>query len=263
MRHRIGRWYVGAVGLVGVLVVGNAIHTLNTAPIGYQWVVLAALTWIVGSFAIKVPGVQATVYVSETFVFTMVLLYGSAPAIVTIVIDGLLISIRRRNRESQRIVFNAAEPAISVWLAATLFFATARVPPLSVAPASLPLLLLPVLLMSLTFFVSNSWLNAVAVTTETGESPYRVWRQHFLWLSLNYVGGASLALILALNAPHVGLSGLGVIVPLLVISYLTFKTSMARVEESNRHLTELNKLYLSTVETLAMAIDAKDQVTHG
>ena len=26
---------------------------------------------------------------------------------------------------------------------------------------------------------------------------------------------------------------------------------------------ELNKLYLSTIETLAMAIDAKDQITHG
>ena len=27
--------------------------------------------------------------------------------------------------------------------------------------------------------------------------------------------------------------------------------------------SELNKLHLSTIETLAMAVDAKDQVTHG
>ena len=38
---------------------------------------------------------------------------------------------------------------------------------------------------------------------------------------------------------------------------------MERVEDANQHLTELNRLYLSTVETLAMAIDAKDQITHG
>ena len=30
-----------------------------------------------------------------------------------------------------------------------------------------------------------------------------------------------------------------------------------------RHVGELNKLYLSTIETFAMWIDAKDQVTHG
>ena len=38
---------------------------------------------------------------------------------------------------------------------------------------------------------------------------------------------------------------------------------MGRVEDSNQHLVELNILYLSTIETLAMAIDAKDQITHG
>src|SRR5207302_7414644 len=30
-----------------------------------------------------------------------------------------------------------------------------------------------------------------------------------------------------------------------------------------KHLSQLNRLYLSTIETLAMAIDAKDQITHG
>src|SRR5438045_6940513 len=38
---------------------------------------------------------------------------------------------------------------------------------------------------------------------------------------------------------------------------------MGRAEDSYSHLTELNRLYLSTIETLAMAIDAKDQITHG
>ena len=38
---------------------------------------------------------------------------------------------------------------------------------------------------------------------------------------------------------------------------------MGRAEDSYNHLAELNRLYLSTIETLAMAIDAKDQITHG
>ncbi|MDQ3253521.1 MAG: HD domain-containing protein, partial [Acidobacteriota bacterium] len=45
--------------------------------------------------------------------------------------------------------------------------------------------------------------------------------------------------------------------------YLTFSVSMGRVDDANRHLTQLNSLYMSTIETLAMAIDAKDQITHG
>jgi len=56
---------------------------------------------------------------------------------------------------------------------------------------------------------------------------------------------------------------IGVLLPLLLISYLTLKTVLGRVEDANTHLAELNRLYLSTIETLAMAIDAKDQITHG
>ncbi len=55
----------------------------------------------------------------------------------------------------------------------------------------------------------------------------------------------------------------GVILPVLIISYLTFKTALGRIEDANTHLSQLNRLYLSTIETLAMAIDAKDQITHG
>ena len=35
------------------------------------------------------------------------------------------------------------------------------------------------------------------------------------------------------------------------------------MEDANSHLAALNSLYMSTIETLAMAIDAKDQITHG
>ena len=38
---------------------------------------------------------------------------------------------------------------------------------------------------------------------------------------------------------------------------------MGRLEDENRAPGEVNRLYLKVVETLAMAVDAKDQVTHG
>ena len=41
------------------------------------------------------------------------------------------------------------------------------------------------------------------------------------------------------------------------------RASFGRLEDSKRHVEKLNRMYLSTVETLATAIDAKDEVTHG
>ena len=53
------------------------------------------------------------------------------------------------------------------------------------------------------------------------------------------------------------------LLPVLGILYATYSRRVDRVQDANRHLIELNTLYVSTIETLAMAIDAKDQVTHG
>ena len=60
-----------------------------------------------------------------------------------------------------------------------------------------------------------------------------------------------------------GLVSISLVAPLMVLTYVTFRTAMGRIADANKHLLELNKLYLSTIETLAMAIDAKDQITHG
>src|SRR5204862_4041955 len=89
------------------------------------------------------------------------------------------------------------------------------------------------------------------------------WRHGFIWLSLNYFCGASVAVLLIGNSRTIDLRFVGATVPLLLVLYFTFKTSTQRVEDANKHVEQLNSLYLSTIETLAMAIDAKDQITHG
>lgn len=124
-------------------------------------------------------------------------------------------------------------------------------------------LLEPILIMSACYFLLNSSLTAVAIAMETGTPVVQLWRKHFLPLSLNSFVGASVAAVIVQNTERISFATFGIILPLLVVSYLTFKASMGRVEDANRHLADLNQLYLSTVETLAMAIDAKDQVTHG
>ena len=270
---RFGRLYIVAVGTAGVAALLYSLYGLFQMPFDYRVPLLAGLTWLSGSFAVRVPAVPATIYVSEAFFFTLVLLFGPFPAVACMAIDGLLISIRRKNRETFRVIFNIAEPTISVLAASGVFYATYGGPQREFGEApTLGAALLPVAAMAGTYFLFNSGLTAIAVSSETRTSPYRVWREHFMWLSLNYFGGASLALLLALNWPSLSsfssislgsLAALGVVVPLVVTSWLTFKTSMDRVEDANQHLTELNRLYLSTVETLAMAIDAKDQITHG
>ena len=82
-------------------------------------------------------------------------------------------------------------------------------------------------------------------------------------LAPTYAAGASVALLLVVALRQVHFSVIALILPLIFISYLTMRSSFGRLEDSKRHVDKLNRMYLSTVETLATAIDAKDEVTHG
>lgn len=260
-----GRLYVGAVVLAGFAVVTWCIHDLTAHPIGYRWFLLAALTLISGSATVRLPSVPASISISETFVCAAVLLYGPSAGTLVVALDGLVISfwISTRQQELYRALFNMSAPAVSAWGAAQLFFWVSGIAPLVASPAPLNRVLPALVVFAVAYFSFNSWLIAFAIALEKQVSPVKVWRQHFVWLSLNYFCGASVAVLLVVGTRQIDLRIVGVIIPLLLVLYFTFKTSMDRVEDANRHVQKVNGLYLSTIETLALAIDAKDQVTHG
>jgi putative nucleotidyltransferase with HDIG domain len=260
-----GQLYVVSVAAAGLLVVGHCITMLLASPIGWEWVVLAGLTLLSGSFTVRVPSFRARISVSETFVFTSVLLFGTCAGTLTVALDVLVVTIssQRRGLQPLRVVFNVSAASLSIWTASHLFYLLAGIQPLSIEPTRVPELLWPLVALVSVHFVLNSGLVAAALGVERNESAFAIWRRIFPWLSINYFGGASVAALLVSYTRTVDFMALSIIVPLLVISYLTYKMALGRVEDAVSHVDEVNRLYLSTIETLATAIDAKDQVTHG
>jgi putative nucleotidyltransferase with HDIG domain len=262
--HR-GRVFVAAVSIAGTAAIAHSVTGIWNEALGPRWLILAVLTLLSGSATVKLPSVPATISISETFVFTSVLLYGPSAGTAIVALDGLIISswFSRRRKELYRILFNMAAPALSIWVAAQVYFLFPGVQPLVSSQVTINHIVIPLLTFTFLHFVINSFLIAFAVSFETGRNVWDIWRRDFLWLSLNYFGGASVSVLLVVYTRDIDPAYLSVIIPLLLILYFTFKIPMARVEDTNKHLTKVNSLYLSTIETLALAIDAKDQVTHG
>jgi diguanylate cyclase (GGDEF)-like protein/putative nucleotidyltransferase with HDIG domain len=262
----LGRIYLSSVIACGIVVITTSIQQLHAQQIGYPWFVLAALTLVSGSATLQLPSSYASISISETFVITAALLYGPAAATVIVSLDALAISfwISKRHRDQPyRALFNISAPALSAWFSAHLFFSIAHISPLVREPATVNTILPALALFAATYFALNSWLITFVISLERKLNPLKVWTSSFLWLSLNYFGGASLAILFVGYNRTIDLGYLGLILPLLIVLYFTFKTTMGRVNDANKHVEQLNRLYLSTIETLAMAIDAKDQVTHG
>jgi len=251
------------------MAIAESLLQLYRAPLGsdglQSWILLAILTLISGSASVELPRANVSISISEAFVFTAVLLYGPAAGTLTVALDGLVISfwVARRRPELHRALFNISAPALSAWCSAHVFFCVSQIAPLAQQPAEINQILPALVVFAIVYFALNSWFIALVIAFQKRLNPFAVWRGSLVWLSLNYFCGASVAMLLVGYNRTIDLRFVGVVVPLLLVLYFTFKTSTQRVEDANKHLEELNTLYLSTIETLAMAIDAKDQVTHG
>jgi putative nucleotidyltransferase with HDIG domain len=254
---------IAAVVVVGSAMIAQSLLTLHPSAVNGYALLLAALTIVSGRFAIQMPGRPATVSVSEVFVFASVLLFGPAVPVVTVVADGLWISLRQKDRRLYRTLFNVAEPAISTWTAAQAFFAVTGVAPGSALSTSTPVLVPATFVMAAVFFAMNSGLTAIAVALESGASPFAVWRSHAAYLVVNYQAAAALASLAVSTGPRINLSVAGLVAPLLLLSYVAYREASTRIDEAHRHVSDVERLYRASVEMLAIAVDAKDQITHG
>ena len=255
--------FLGAVVVTGAAVIIHSIVALQSERLNGYALLLAALTIAGGRFSIPIPGRQATVSVSEVFVFSSVLLFGPAVPVLTVALDGLYISVTQKNRRLYRTVFNVAEPAISTWTAGHAFFVVAGVAPGTPLSTSMPVLVPAAIAMAGVFFLFNGGLTAVAVALEAGVSPLEVWRSHALYLAVNYHAAASLATLAVSSGADINFAVVGLVGPLLVLSYVAYREASTRAGETERHVGDVERLYRASVEMLAIAVDAKDQVTHG
>src|SRR5438128_1389769 len=253
--------YIRLVVAIGIAVIVWSVPALGRIPHPFIWLLFATLALLTGVFTMKAASVSYTVSVTDTFFIASAMLFGPAPATITVALNTGIVSYRRRHTW-ERIAFNTAAPAFSMWVGAQTFFRLAGVSPLAQGDQPIATLIVPLLCLTGIYFVLNTGLTAAAIALDLRESIARIWNMHFRWLSVSYLAAASVAFCLILLIQQVSLAAAAMVLPLLLIFHVTIRSSFGRLEDARRHLGDMDRLYLSTVETLAMAIDAKDDCTH-
>src|SRR6185369_15418305 len=174
-RSRYGQAYLAAVILAGSSIAVLAVRDVYTREVWRDWVVLAALTLLTGSFTVKIPGLLARISVSDAFVFASVLLFGPSVATVITAVDSLVATfwMRPQTRSLLRSLFNLASVALSIWIASHAFFWLADAKPGN--PLPLSQLVGPLFVLAALYFLINSWLVAFALSFEKNARVVAIW----------------------------------------------------------------------------------------
>src|SRR6476619_5882067 len=154
--------YISVIVVAGAAMVCQSTLDLATGDIGWNWTVLALLTLLSGSATVALPGMPATVSVSETFVFTSVLLFGPAAGTVTVALDAAIISFwsYRKGQPHYKTVFNVCAVPLTLWLASQLYYALSPYGPLYLTTINVHIgaLLWPLLAFTVAYYAINTWL---------------------------------------------------------------------------------------------------------
>ena len=240
--------------------------------------VLLALTVAAGRFTVPVTdadgGEQGHKSIADAFIFLTAMLYGPAPAALLAGIDSFNTS--RNSVSRTRLLFSTACGIASTFIAVFCYEALARTlvahtgaPSLQDAP--LEALLLPLCVLAFVQYGLNT-LAAVAYTAfESGHARLRMSRESLVWTAVTQMSGAgAAALFYYARQQHGRPAFLALGLLMIGLVYLLYRFDRQRVDELKRaeaeklrHVQEIADLHMNTIESLAIAIDAKDQTTHG
>ncbi|MGC2696443.1 MAG: HD domain-containing phosphohydrolase [Candidatus Angelobacter sp.] len=120
---------------------------------------------------------------------------------------------------------------------------------------------LPLLLAAIVFFLLNSVPVATVVALADDTSIIKQWDASYSWTFPYYLIGAAIAGLIQFVNRMAGWEMSMLVLPAVYVIYRSYCMHLGRWEDQKKHLEELASLNMRTIETLALAIEAKDHTT--
>ena len=253
-------YFMNLVSAAGLGVFVYALFAVVIGGVSLDWILLSLVTTlVVGRTIISIPKTESTVTLDDTFIYVSVLLYGVWPSVVLAGVNAVLCSLRYPNRK--RVApFNAAAMSLSVFISSSLVTFVFGGPRELIS--DLGHLVLAAESLALVHYLLNSGMVSVVSALRNRRSFTSTWRESFLWTGMSYFAGAVAACLIVKLITVISFYAFIVAVPILATTFLMYRNYLEKVQASIRHVEEMTDLHLRTIEALAIAIDAKDEVTH-
>jgi len=277
----------GITVVSALLLLSAAITTVDLAlftnvGIG-SWLLLLIITLATSPLTVRVNSndgiLRSRESIADSFVLLAVMLYAvppsntAGPAVLLAALVAFVSTYRiATNREA---LLKTGMAVVSTFVAASfygvlveLFAGRSDVP----VDGALPLnvFLIPLLVLAALQYVLSTIATAWFLSFEAGKFTLVPTPETVVWTLTTKLAGAASAVLFYAAVLNKSLTHalLGLLISALV--YLLYRFNERRLEEilhgeaeRRRHAEEMANIHMNTIESLAIAIDAKDQTTHG
>ncbi|HWF89227.1 MAG TPA: HD domain-containing phosphohydrolase, partial [Pyrinomonadaceae bacterium] len=273
---------VSAILLIAAVIATGHLALFTSVGIG-SWLLLLLMAIATSPLTVRVASddgiLRSRESIADSFVLFAVMLYAvppsdtAGPAVLLAACVAFVSTFRiATNRE---VVLKTGMAVVSTFVAASLYGALIDLfagPSELPAQGALPLnvFLIPLLAVAALQYALSTIATAWFISFEAGKFTLVPTRETIVWTLTTKLAGAASALLFyaAVLNKTLAYAVLGLLISALV--YLLYRFNERRLEEirdaeaeRRRHVEEMAEIHMNTIESLAIAIDAKDQTTHG
>src|SRR5256884_1539431 len=277
----------GVATVGGALLIAAIVWTIRLPLLGWSgllpFVLLVVLTLLSSRFTVPVTNVdgssQTHKSVADALIFLAVMIYtlppaeSAGPAIILAAIVGFLASFSLAERWST--VFAIGMTIISTFVASLVYrlmigtFAGGAVTG-NEHGLVLDLLLFPLCVFGIVQYALSTFGTIAFNSFCSGQGRVTVSHESLIWTLMTQVANVTAAALFYSAIHDRGVPFLFVGILIVGLVHLLYRFNEKRVSEITRaqaekihYMEEIADLHMNTIESLAIAIDAKDQTTHG
>ncbi len=255
MSRRLANLYIGLVIAGGAAILGHGLWTWSTGDLK-QYLSYALVALIASGMKVNLPSVKGTMSMSFLFVLIGISTFSLGETLVMgclgILVQSVFLS--KTSPNLVRAAFNMASMACAIQFAYWVHHFHG---------------LEDVLLTATAYFLANTLLVATVIALTEAKNAWNVWRGSYFWSFPNYLVGAGAAWVVSEATHFIGWQAALLLMPILFVIYRSHNLYIGRLEEARQraeeqraHAVEIAGLQRRSIETLALAIEAKDQTTH-
>src|SRR5215217_2439571 len=281
-KQRFINGYMWLVVVAGAAMIVYSLCTLPFAKLDFRFCLLFLLTVVISSrIAIKVPRVNTTITVADSFVFLTLLLYGPEAAVIVAAADGLSAG-RHISKRWITVLFNATAAGTAAFITgaiARLLFGV----DFHVDTQSLSTSLILLSTVAVTQYATHTWIVAICLACKSDRPIWQTWTNNYLWSSLTYFIGAFVAGGIIKLETTVSFYAVLAPLPIISIIYFTYERYLEdirataaqaeraereraeaeharaeaerlRAEQAELHVEELNR-YVEKLESAGMELE--------
>lgn len=262
--------FAGALLLLSLVALGFA--AFQSLFYSFLQFLILAVSVVLSLFAnqhqFRIPKTHLTVSPRKILIFWGTIWLGAAGGVFLSAVAPL-VRYRTASKDRARWIFGTLVSITATFISAKVFYLALNFftdfseMTVALGAVNLGAFLTAAGLMVLAHYLVSVCFTCVFARLESDYTISEIWLNKYKWTIVNYLVALGAALGLNFTFRHFGVEFGLVILALTVAGHFAHKFHLQKLAQKTREISEASRVHLATVEALATAIDARDQLGAG